>query len=71
MLFRQVSGELASPCGGEGGEVKGQLVGRRVLDQRGCSQPILEPSTRQRVGPGAEQGWQRKAPGMCDSQKAP
>ena len=34
MLFRQVSGEPASPCGEEGGEVKGQLVGRTVLDER-------------------------------------
>lgn len=67
MLFRQVSGEPASPCGEEGGEVKGQLVGRRVLDQRGCSRPLLEPSTGRR----GEQGWQRKAPGMRDSQKAP
>ena len=33
MLFRQVSGEPASPCGEEGGEMKGQLVGRMMLDQ--------------------------------------
>lgn len=53
MLFRQVSGEPASPCGEEGGEVQGQLVGRMVLDQT--------PSPGRRVRPGAEQDWQRKA----------